>query len=459
MASVALFTGNTLPMSILGPANAVTAVGSFSRARGNFTAAAGIQVALEVAPTVAQAGTAGFTALDVNPAITTNGSGNTLLQRWAVGGTTWGAFRTNGNIVTRGTICAGSVDGLTGATSFLSVLGSLSVAPTIITTSTTLGITHGTVLANPGFGTEMILTLPAANTCVGRIYHITRISGAFADCIVQANGVELIGPSNTYSLGQLNTSVTLQSGAGGWRVLAAVEAPSTDRGVPVVNLMSDSGKGSARASPINRTVGAYDAGKYSIWFGAYNGASAWTEAGKYIFDNSTNGGAAGALTPTVVDLLNKQGRTTPALARYGVEYFVLERTAGVGVTNPHSANWPNNSLTSTCSFGMFGADNATTFIGWVRCIDGNQLVIGAGLVWIDGKRTTDQTGSAVITPAMGWVHIRATTRTSIGYDNAWPRLYAEVGQKFQVALCGFFNGEVNPGIHTAPLQTINELLP
>jgi len=62
------------------------ATAAFASAGGTITAASGTQTAFAVTPTINQSGTAGYTALDINPTETATGSGTKLLQRWAVGG-------------------------------------------------------------------------------------------------------------------------------------------------------------------------------------------------------------------------------------------------------------------------------------------------------------------------------------------------------------------------------------
>jgi hypothetical protein len=224
---------------------------------------------------------------------------------------------------------------------------------------------------------------------------------------------------------------------------------------PVVNIMSDSGRGTVKANPLSRAVGAFSASRVEAFLTSNNGASAWTEVGKFIHDNTTNGGAAGALTSTTIDLLAAMGRSSTA-ARYGVEFYILERTAGTG-TSLSAPGYPNNYLATTNgSTAMFGAGNVCTFTAWMRCVDGNQLVVARSPVWVNGLL---QTNIAVITPAMGWVHVRTIISSTIGYDNAAPQIYTEANQKWQIALPGFFLGYVDPGRHLAPLQTINELMP
>lgn len=60
------------------------------------TASSGTQTGGSVAPTINQSGTAGYTALDINPTETATGSGTKLLQRWAVGGTAVGVVSNGG---------------------------------------------------------------------------------------------------------------------------------------------------------------------------------------------------------------------------------------------------------------------------------------------------------------------------------------------------------------------------
>lgn len=65
----------------------------------------------------------------------------------------------------------------------------------------------------------------------------------------------------------------------------------------------------------------------SPYLQAFNGASSWASAGKFIFDNSTNGGPNGALTADVQALLQFLN-PTGAAGRYGVEFYLAQITAG-----------------------------------------------------------------------------------------------------------------------------------
>ena len=118
--------GGTTPMGYIQFGNGtgyVAVVGVASSAAGPLTqlaqytqnAASGTQTAVSIAPTYNQSGTAGYTALDINPTETATGSGTKLLQRWAVGGLVRGAFTTVGVLNV-----AGMATSSNGAIGFLS---------------------------------------------------------------------------------------------------------------------------------------------------------------------------------------------------------------------------------------------------------------------------------------------------------------------------------------------------
>ncbi|TXH43993.1 MAG: hypothetical protein E6Q97_33360 [Desulfurellales bacterium] len=72
------------------------------------TALSGTTNIVQIAPTINQSSTAGYTILDINLTETSTGSGRKLLQRWAIGGSerAWvdssGNFRSNGNYIAVG---------------------------------------------------------------------------------------------------------------------------------------------------------------------------------------------------------------------------------------------------------------------------------------------------------------------------------------------------------------------
>lgn len=63
---------------------------------GQFSTSTSTVYGAQITPTINQSGTAGYTALDVNPTESATGSGTKLLQRWAVGGVLNGAVNNVG---------------------------------------------------------------------------------------------------------------------------------------------------------------------------------------------------------------------------------------------------------------------------------------------------------------------------------------------------------------------------
>ena len=88
--------------------------------KGTFTGSAGTQTIASIQPTLNQSGTAGYTALDINPTETTTGSGTKLLQRWAVGGAVLAQMNNGGFFGA----AAGVVVGNSGGIGFASGLSS-----------------------------------------------------------------------------------------------------------------------------------------------------------------------------------------------------------------------------------------------------------------------------------------------------------------------------------------------
>jgi len=83
-------------------------------------AASGTQTGVRISPTIDQSGTAGYTALDINPTESATGSGAKLLQRWATGVTTRAQLDSTGFFGAN----AGVVAGNFGSIGFSSTLNS-----------------------------------------------------------------------------------------------------------------------------------------------------------------------------------------------------------------------------------------------------------------------------------------------------------------------------------------------
>jgi hypothetical protein len=217
-------------------------------------------------------------------------------------------------------------------------------------------------------------------------------------------------------------------------------------GAPI-NLMRDSGRFGGAVSPQSLYVPAAFANATGF-LAAYNG-STWADAGQFFHDNSTNGGARGALTQDVIDFLTAAGRTG-IYARYGVEFHIGTLTQGAGTSvqsvGPDSVARYLSVISSNqpCT----GPGSRATFAGWLKAKTGSAHVLAAGVdLYINGVLTP---GNYAL-PANTWVHVRQVITARYGYDNGFPRVYATPGAQIQFALPAHFAGEVDVGLHTAPI--------
>ena len=216
---------------------------------------------------------------------------------------------------------------------------------------------------------------------------------------------------------------------------------------PFVNLMPDSGRFAGKMNPMSRSAGAYQT---SPFLSGYNGATS-SSAGKFIHNNTTNGGSAGDLTQDVEDLLAAMGRLG-ASARYGIEFYVNQLTAGSGtlVGTVGIDGVSRNLLTTNGDRALFASDTYSTFVAWVR--------VKSGSAHIDVPYTKNSVSvpSGTLLAAT-WQPIAVRLSSILGYQSSFPRIYAAAGSEVQIAVPAFYPGVVDVGIHTAPLPNINEL--
>ena len=90
--------------------------------------------------------------------------------------------------------------------------GSFGKVVTTVTGDITLNNTHASIVCNNG-STAIAITLPAANTCSGRIYEIKRNNTSTATVTVTAT----IDGATNYLLTQANQSITVFSDGAAWR--------------------------------------------------------------------------------------------------------------------------------------------------------------------------------------------------------------------------------------------------
>ena len=217
---------------------------------------------------------------------------------------------------------------------------------------------------------------------------------------------------------------------------------------PFFNLMPDSGRFAGKMNPL----ATYISGGFSSnsFFNPYNG-SVISSAGKFIFDNSTNGGAAGSLDPVVGDLLAAMGRTGSE-ARYGVEFYVAKIVAGEGTSVGHTGadGVTRFLLCVNNAQAMFVADGLAACVAWLR-VDSGSLHCKKPY-FLNG--VLQPSGTPI--PA-GFHHFRVVARNAIGYDTEMPWLCSTAGAEVYVGCAAFFHGFVDVGLHTSPIAANNEL--
>lgn len=151
------------------------------------------------------------------------------------------------------------------------------------------------------------------------------------------------------------------------------------------------------------------------------------------------------------------GRTWTSVSRYGVEFFTAILTAG-SQTTTGSAGADGVTRYLCCSNGsktVFNAGAWATVVMWLRVESGSAHISSAPYtthkLWINGAVAAP----GVVLPANQWVHLRFSMQSYNGYDNACPYIYASAGAQIAFACPAWFGGLVDPGIHVAPILTIN----
>lgn len=214
-----------------------------------------------------------------------------------------------------------------------------------------------------------------------------------------------------------------------------------------INLLSDCGRFAGKIDPSTMILGSAFAPHGFLT--PYNNANAWVSAGKFTFNNSTNGGTGDALTADVQALMTSMGRTGAA-ARYGVEFYLAQVTAGNGTAGAVGSD--GYMLTINNTRAVYGAGGYATFGARVRAKSGT-LYVGVPYYKND---VLVPAGTAIV-PAEGFVKIRVIHQTVLGYDNAFPYLGAAPGSIIQLALPVVVPGIADFGALTCPIPTLNGL--
>jgi hypothetical protein len=184
----------------------------------------------------------------------------------------------------------------------------------------------------------------------------------------------------------------------------------------------------------------------------YNNSS-FSITKKFINDNSDFGGSGGNLDPDVLSLIEtietKAGRTEK---RYGSEFYINEVTCGSGtsgsITHLTLDYYPiiNNTEAFLSRIGEY-----VTFSGWIRLDalgnpSNNGIILGNPniVVYIDGIEVSSP---FLLTDTDGWVHVRMVKQLVTEYDEIFPAIYANELDVIQIALPGFFRGNINMGLN------------
>lgn len=238
-------------------------------------------------------------------------------------------------------------------------------------------------------------------------------------------------------------------GSDAWGPWVPEVQPKDTASYPFINLMADNGRWAGRVDPVATLFTAAFA--TNSWYPAYNGSS-MANGGKFIYDNSTNGGSAGALTEPVQSLLLAQGRSLD-VRRYGVEFYVATSTAGQGTTVPSAgADGVIRYLTWAMQKAIAASDNYATHVCWIRCRSGTVHI--AARSFVDGVERQ----AGYVLPA-GWHHLRVVMANAYGYFGNMPYVYSTPGAVIDLALPAYFSGAVDVGMHFNPIPSASGASP
>lgn len=215
---------------------------------------------------------------------------------------------------------------------------------------------------------------------------------------------------------------------------------------PFINMMPDGGRGGGVTNPLEIEIG--EDYVYTPFFQPFNGATGVAQA-KFYNDNSTNGGPRSALTEPITRLLYKCDRYGGD-ARFGKEFIIPTLQAGNGSSQPSvGTDSVTRYIVTTCEKAVFSSNQKATFVGWVRVRDGtghirvpyflNGVLVPAGTPFPDAE----------------FHHVRVVEQSTRGVVPVFPYVSTTKGALVDVAMPAFFSGEVDVGMHTTPMITIN----
>jgi len=214
------------------------------------------------------------------------------------------------------------------------------------------------------------------------------------------------------------------------------------------NLLQDSGRffdpSAAGNETKNKEISLGAAAFHSPFATLYNGTT-MTEAGKFVHNNSTNGGTAAALSAEVKSLTDKMRGA--GQARSGLEFYIAELRIG---DNPSMYPLETNGVNRFISFAMTAVVPRVTAMYWLRVLEGSvhfSPYTAAGSAYRDGV----QAASPILTPDDNWAHVSSVSAFTGGYVQ--PSLYLAAGTRCLMALPAFVAGDLSGFVHTSPVLT------
>lgn len=209
--TVQLSGGNTAATLTVGNGSSAAEICRLNMGSG-MSVASGLQTGLAVSFPIAQSGSAGYTALDVNPTENSTGSGTKLLQRWAVGGSQVASLGSNGAFAL----------GSGGAAHGFDVQSGKNIGLPISSTSVDLTLNTVFTLTVDASGGARIITLPAASQSTRRIYTIKKIDASANTVTIDANAAETIDGAVTQVLTAQWQAITIQCDGTAWFIIGKV---------------------------------------------------------------------------------------------------------------------------------------------------------------------------------------------------------------------------------------------
>ncbi len=232
------------------------------------------------------------------------------------------------------------------------------------------------------------------------------------------------------------------------RSTGAVSMPLTPPLAAPFNLLKDAGRFAGSPEPQSAISAGFTAPAY---FGTVNGSS-FAAGPKFIFDNATYGGAQPALDVDVDALVTRlKDVANTSWRRYGVEFYLLQVTAGSGTAMPLTVGAATYYL---CMTNTNAPVPAQMTVGFHLLVKSGTVALFYGssesTLHLDG---TPFTSHQLLVPADGWRQVtrlvNRNPRQFVGYNNTLKRLYASPGTVFYLAAPFFTPGHVpiSPGLY------------